>query len=1203
MKLKELFERDPTRKIPRVVKIDQHEEDVIGVELEEYVVTEQIHRLIQDFIDLFIETRSGRTSDVCTWISGFFGSGKSHLAKILGYILTNRNVTLPSGASVRAAEYLGKKFGFSGIQILTRHLVTKAFFYNMINFDRAKDKDLSRYIYRQILRDIGLCEIPWVAEIERSLKEEGLWDKFEQMVKEETGKPWVQVRRKIWDIRPTLVKVLPKLKPNEYPDPDLAQQAIQDQKEEFILGPPRLATLLVNEAVKLDKEEGRIVLILDEVGLYLRGGGSDRLTELNSLAEEIEKKGKGKVWLIATAQEALEEVAPEVGARREQLEWLRDRFAIKYFLDPKNIPYVVEERLLKKRENSSAFKELRSLHSKSEGQLAVACSIQEPAREREIFSRFDFPSFARSYPLLPYHVPLMIDIFASLRAKGKRLGQETKLAGRERAILSVVQKILTDMIKEQAKIGTLITFDRLYDAISPVLSVVSSDYHNLITTRIDKLGEIGGMRVSSVAKALFLLQQVSDWIPTTPANIAAVLYPCLGTDPAKHLEIIEKCLEQLREQKWVKEEEGKYRFLSEVERNFEQEVDEASSLTSRRELEQKMEAIAKIVLKSLKSYNHKRLRVFNVSVFVDDKELYKGGFHKLRVYTPIWLEYQGETAEDIRYRSMGDEATVFWVCKNDASLLAKLRRSVALDKVLSEWEKRARSPQQQAELESYRDESASLEDELHHLFGSALLSGTILLHGEKQDLQNLQPQESLEVPFNRWMERLTENHFTRFDDAAVRVQEDSEIKAVLDWRGGELPPVYRQLKLLDRNGNLVASGPVAHDLLDLLRRKGTKVTGAEIIEEFEQPPFGWNESVLRLVMAALVKQTSVQVEEYHPRIFLRSSEFRKARFSVGDILTTKEKEKARKLISKLFAVDAGLTPQQISETLEREGQSRLQAIQKLKMQRGYHLLPYTSEIDALAKALQQIIDETLLAPSRIKKFLSPEILHPIEQNIKLLDQLGDFTQKGLLDIYTEIHTILRKLKEELHVVDPAIRKSIEELEAKLESKTMIQNWSTIYSQFQSLANDYQKAYLQTHGNVQDAAIEAKEELQRWCQGRELPPERVREALKTFTSFECPSGPEGAYDPKSFLCESCKRSLLTLHYHEERIMHQLRQAKITLSKYLPKEERPTPKIEREETITSSKELQFLLDAISEFAEYWLTKKKKLRLRLEGQVEGG
>lgn len=430
MRMKEIFEKDPERLIARVVMVDQNEQQVVGTEVEEYVVTKQIQRILQDIVDQFLESRAGRETDVCAWISGFFGSGKSHLAKILGHLLSNSEVEFSDGTKVHVADYFAKKHGLKGTGVLSSTLKTKSFFYNMLKFDRAKDEDLSRYILRSLLKDLGYSDILWVAAIEDNLKDRGLWEDFKKAIKAETNKEWEDIRKTEVLIRPAIVRALVTIDPTTYPNLIITQQAVEDQRNELILGTDRLVQRLAEEAERLDKVEGRIVLILDEVGLYLRSVGANGLTELNSLAEDLEKIGKGKIWLFATAQEALEAVAPEIGGRQEQIGWLQDRFPLKYSLAPENIPAVVNQRLLEKNNKSAEFSELKKLFDESSGQLALSVGIQGATHDEGLFSGLDFGSLSVSYPLLPYDISFMIDIFASLRAKGRKLGQETKLAGK-----------------------------------------------------------------------------------------------------------------------------------------------------------------------------------------------------------------------------------------------------------------------------------------------------------------------------------------------------------------------------------------------------------------------------------------------------------------------------------------------------------------------------------------------------------------------------------------------------------------------------------------------------------------------------------------------------------------------------------------------------------------------------------------------------
>jgi len=1201
MNMIEIFEKKPTRRISRVVMVDQHEEEVVRTEVEEYVVTDQIREILQDLIDQFLETRIGRVSDVCAWISGFFGSGKSHLAKMLGYILTNREITFEDGSSIRVADYFNKKYGIRGTGILSKELKTKAFFYNMLKFDRARDEDLSRYIYRSLLRDLGFSEILWVAEIERTLKEEGVWEDFLKAIEKESGKSWEEVRETEVVMRPALVKALTVIKPDTYPDLTIAQQAVEDQRREFILGTERLAQRLTEEAIKLDKEQGRIVLILDEVGLYLRSTGANGLTELNSLAEDLEKIGKGKVWLIATAQEALEAVAPEVGARREQIGWLQDRFPLKYSLAPENIPTVVNRRLLAKDRTSPAFIELKRLFDENSGQLALATTIENPTHDEELFSKLDFESFSASYPLLPYHIPLMIDIFARLRAKGRRMGQETKLAGRERAVLSVVQSVLLELIKRGSKVGVLVTFDLLYDAIDSVLKIVSAEENSLITERIAKIGKVEDLEVSSVAKALFLLQQIEDWIPTTLKNISAVLYPGLGVDPSEHLEKVEKALELLIKHRWIREEEGKYRFLSEVERSFEEEVNDVLQIIRRVEIENRAVEVASDFLKNLKKYNHKKLKVFEVHLSIDDKEISKRGYLKLKIYTPYWASQRENAAEDVFYESLGKDDVVFWVSKAEINFTDKIRRLIALERVLDEWAKRARTPRELGELESYRTEISTIKDELPKILESALKEGTIIFYGTSEELKG---QSSINDVFQKWMKKLVEEKFQLFDVGAVNVPKDEIIEAILKWRGGHLPPVYRELKLVDpQQRSIVTNGAVAHTILMEIKKRG-EVTGADIADYFDSPPFGWDERVVRLVLAALFKNGSIQVEPPLNSSFVARRNFRRAVFSIGVAPTLEEKKRVRKFISEKFGVDAGVTTEQISKTIETEAEKKLEALRDLTRIDGYHRLPYIEEIRLLEEALKKLLDQA--SPSlRLKALLDQEIFDPLERHLPLLQRLLEFVRGNKLELFMIMKRFAGAPLSSLLTFDISLKDEAAAFRSDLESKNLLSEWADIYDRFRKLKEKYKKEYLEAHKKCQKSIDEAIFDLMRWAKDKQIDSSQIEEAISSLRNYGCAAGEKGDYDETTFLCKSCRRTLSDIRGIEALVKSHLSSEKRRLLAILAEKKKPVydERISSIRRIENDAELNRVIEEVRDFVSYWVAQGRKVKLRVEGETESG
>lgn len=89
MQIKEMFEKQIDRDIKGVIKVGQSDEENVYQELDEYVVTKELLKHFRDFFDNYEKGINNNTDKMGVWISGFFGSGKSHFLKILSYLLKN----------------------------------------------------------------------------------------------------------------------------------------------------------------------------------------------------------------------------------------------------------------------------------------------------------------------------------------------------------------------------------------------------------------------------------------------------------------------------------------------------------------------------------------------------------------------------------------------------------------------------------------------------------------------------------------------------------------------------------------------------------------------------------------------------------------------------------------------------------------------------------------------------------------------------------------------------------------------------------------------------------------------------------------------------------------------------------------------------------------------------------------------------------
>lgn len=92
MKIQSMFKDDINRRIDGVVKVAQDDEAVVETEVKEYVVTKELKKRFAEFFEVYANSFERPNADIGVWISGFFGSGKSHFLKMLAYLLENREI-------------------------------------------------------------------------------------------------------------------------------------------------------------------------------------------------------------------------------------------------------------------------------------------------------------------------------------------------------------------------------------------------------------------------------------------------------------------------------------------------------------------------------------------------------------------------------------------------------------------------------------------------------------------------------------------------------------------------------------------------------------------------------------------------------------------------------------------------------------------------------------------------------------------------------------------------------------------------------------------------------------------------------------------------------------------------------------------------------------------------------------------------------
>ena len=215
MLIREMFQKPIDRDIKGVIKVGQGDDENIRQELEEYVVTRELARHFSEFFSNYCKGITGNTDKMGVWISGFFGSGKSHLLKILSYMLENKEVS-----GKRAIDYFIEDGKISDAMVLAdmKLCADMAPYTDVILFNidskseqaGKQSKDAIVSVFLKVFNEMqGFCgSIPHLADLERSLADAGLYEEFQQLFKEDSGTDWQATRHNFDFIQDSIVDVL-----------------------------------------------------------------------------------------------------------------------------------------------------------------------------------------------------------------------------------------------------------------------------------------------------------------------------------------------------------------------------------------------------------------------------------------------------------------------------------------------------------------------------------------------------------------------------------------------------------------------------------------------------------------------------------------------------------------------------------------------------------------------------------------------------------------------------------------------------------------------------------------------------------------------------------------------------------------------------------------------------------------------------------
>ena len=497
MKIHEALDRDPrTARLAnggqaRIAdNADEPAMQELRAELETFVCDGQFGDALQRILDRYLASL-GTPKQESAWVSGFFGSGKSHLLKMLTHLWVNTE--FPDGATARGLVRGGLP---DEVRAQLRELDTHAHRAGRSPVAAAGTMlggsvDHVRHTVLSIL----LRARGWPAQYPQArfcfwLRERGLLDGVRAAVEAE-GKDWLSELHNLY-VSPVIAKALiaadasfaadvrsaRQLLTRQFPPLstdistgqfiEAARQALSEPAGRRLTAPPGAQPTLPESAPLHGAGSGpgelpHTVLVLDEVQQYINEA-QDRSAALTEVAEAVQTQFDSRVMLVGAGQSALSAGTPA-------LLWLRDRFRIAVELTDADVEAVTRKVLLHKR--PSAGPEIDRMFEAHAGEVARHLQGTRVASRPE-----DAGDRVADYPLLCTRRRFWEACFQAVDAAGSHSQLRSQLCILHDSLANVADRPL----------GATIPASDLFDALAPSL-VSTGVLLNELNTRIQKLDD------------------------------------------------------------------------------------------------------------------------------------------------------------------------------------------------------------------------------------------------------------------------------------------------------------------------------------------------------------------------------------------------------------------------------------------------------------------------------------------------------------------------------------------------------------------------------------------------------------------------------------------------------------------------------------------------------------------------------------------
>lgn len=821
MNIQELFKKPIDREIDGVIKADDSRN--IRTEVEEYVFTRDVTKGLRDLTDRYLNERSANG----VWISGFFGSGKSHLLKMLSLALDERPLV---GGTDRAADILLPK--------LVDDEVVRADFLKctsipsrsvLFNIDQKFDSiggDRSSAILEVFVKVLNELEgyfekAGYLAQFERDLDRNGKLQPFKETYQRVNGKPWESHREAITT---AFKKEFARAYATHFEVPEEEAFGMLNRvRDDYRVSIESFARM-VKDYIDRQGPNFRLNFFVDEVGQFI-GQDSKLMLNLQTVAETLDTVCDGRAWVFVTSQANLEGVLGAFkGMSAQDVTKIQGRFKTRLTLASADVREVIQKRLLDKTVTEPA--ELAGIWTEHKENFETLFRFGDSSRTFTGWKRSD--EFCGLYPFHPYHFDLFQLAIVELSRHNAFTGKYMSVG--ERSMLEVFQEAAKSMAA--LPVGRLATFDMLYDGIAASIRGDMQSTIQYAEKHLDTLPQ-------RILKALFLLKWVREF-RATPRNISILLIDSPKVEIPALEKAVTDALLMLASESFLQRNGDVFEFLTDVEKDIEQEIGSTEIDES-----QVTDLLGKVlfadVLREPKIRYEGNGQDYAYVRKLDEQML--GREAELAVHI-VTTEHPDHADEPRLAMQNGARAELLAVLPPRTELIDLARRFLKTEKYIRQNSGNGEASRQ-AILDQRSQQNSQRRSDMVVMAGEMLRSATLYLNGGRLDaIGDGDPR----TRFSRAYQELISSTYGKLKMLRAMYGPD-------DLQAALMAPD----DLFEGASNLSEAEEEVLAAVQRAQLSGGRLTIEELVRDFAKRPYGWYQMAVLTIVARLFRMGRIEL--------------------------------------------------------------------------------------------------------------------------------------------------------------------------------------------------------------------------------------------------------------------------------------------------------------------------------------------------------